>query len=615
MASASTLMARRTAKSRGQLRSLGPVHRLGVFFITNDALYPLSFDEISPTPGASEYLQDPSFRLLADFFRNKGLASLKREDQQESWYQDWIDYQAKHGLYASLLSPKQYSSRGNQFSLRRLTRFLETSTYFSPAHTYSLHVSFLGLFPILMSSNESLKQEAIAKLENGGLFAFGVSEKEHGADLFANEFTVTPAGPNGRTANGAKYYIGNANAACIISVLGKKGDGSAASTTKRSPFVFIALRPAGSPAFQNLKKIRTLGIRNAFVGGFDVKGYSLPESDVISQNRDAWDAMFGTINLGKYFLGFGSIGMCEHSFVETFAHLRRRVLYGKPVTEMPHIRVTTAVAFARMTAMKFYAYRALDYLQVANDDDRRYLLFTAVQKAKVSTEGVKVMALLSECAGARAMESDTYSELALRDSQLVPSLEGSTHINFGLTTQFLDSYFQSNDADVSSPESVILNKNDAGENPFLMQAHDRNGKTVAFADFLRAYEPFRSVDNVKLFIKQVKAFRLVAEGGVAALNPSLDAGVIISMGKCFSVVAYAQLVAENCLLADAAPSMVSVIFHGIIEDFSAEALKLSAMFQPGSAKRALLKRVVRVPKTIEADLESVYSFVAGRYGT
>jgi hypothetical protein len=41
-------------------------------------------------------------RLLADFFRNKGLEALKQEDRQEDWYEDWIEFQAKHGLYAGL---------------------------------------------------------------------------------------------------------------------------------------------------------------------------------------------------------------------------------------------------------------------------------------------------------------------------------------------------------------------------------------------------------------------------------------------------------------------------------------------------------------------------------
>ena len=91
------------------------------------------------------------------------------------------------------MSPKRYSSLGHQFDLRRLTRFVEVFAYFSPAHAYSLHVSFLGLFPILMSSNEALKQEAVGKLEGGGLFALAVSEKAHASELPEITAIATPA--------------------------------------------------------------------------------------------------------------------------------------------------------------------------------------------------------------------------------------------------------------------------------------------------------------------------------------------------------------------------------------------------------------------------------------
>lgn len=64
----------------------------------------------------------------------------------------------------------------------------------------------------------------------------------------------------------------------------------------------------------------------------------------------------------------------------------QRILYGKPVLQMPHIRLLVAQAAARLIAMKTYACRALDYVYAANAKDRRYLLYCAVQKAKVSTE-------------------------------------------------------------------------------------------------------------------------------------------------------------------------------------------------------------------------------------
>jgi acyl-CoA dehydrogenase len=589
----------------------------------------VSFDATVPTSGTSEYLRDPFLALLAAFFQTKGVATLKNEDRQEGWYQDWIDYQAKHGLYASLLSPKQYSSRGHRLDIGRLARFVETFGYFSPAHGYSLHVSLLGLFPILMSANELLKKEAIAKLEAGGLFAFAVSERSHGSDVLANEFAVKPAesgGPPGWIADGAKYYIGNANAACLISVLAKKADPEAAAATKRSPLAFFALRPSEAPGLRSVRKIRTLGVRSAFVGSFEVRGHSFPDSDLISQGRSAWDALRATVNFGKFFLGFGAVGICEHAFAEAFAHLRRRILFAKPVLAMSHIRDALILAFARLTAMKLYAYRALDYLQVACDADRRYLLWGAVQKAKVTTDGVKVISLLSECIGARAFEADTYFEEALRDIQLIPSLEGSTHINFGLTAQFIGPYFANSGRDDPRLLPVMPHAVDAGENPYWLAPGDRNARTVRFAPFLEAYEPLRAIANVRLFVKQVEAFEVFA-GGISAVAPLRDAapstrhaimddsGALIAVGKCLASIVYAQLVAENCQARKVAASIVALIFHGLIDDLGTEVLKLSALFPSGSAQREHLKGAIQVPETGAADFQDVAEFIAARYAT
>src|SRR6202044_537822 len=109
----------------------------------------------------------------------------------EQWFDDWLAYQAKHRLYAMLLAPKTYSTLGAELNLLKLTRFVEIFGYCSPAHGYSFQVSFLGIFSILMGSNDTLKREAVAALERGKLFAFGISEKTHGSDLMANQFSIT----------------------------------------------------------------------------------------------------------------------------------------------------------------------------------------------------------------------------------------------------------------------------------------------------------------------------------------------------------------------------------------------------------------------------------------
>lgn len=551
------------------------------------------------------YLREPPAQKLAEFFERKGVTCLKQEDQREQWYADWLSYQDEHQLYASVLSPRQYSSAGRQFDLLRYARFMELFAYCSPSHAYSMQVTFLGFFSILMGSNDALKKEAVAMLEAGGLFAFGVSEKEHGSDLLANEFIVRPTAPGRFVANGRKYYIGNANCASIISTLGRNDEAhSDGKLSKRAPFVLFALRPKESKGFGNLRKINTLGVRAGYVGEFEVKDHEFPDSDLIAEGRRAWDAVLGTVTLGKFFLGFGSIGICEHAFQEAVGHLSKRILYGKPVIEMPHIRSTLAQAAARLISMKLYAYRALDYVHAAHADDRRYLFYCAVQKAKVSTEGVKVMSLLSECIGAKGFESDdTFFEMALRDAQLIPGLESSAHINLGLTAQFMPRYFSRPDPNVAEPKSVNCGEAESIENPYLMEGRTSAINAIAFPPFLRSYAPLMSIPNVRIFTRQARAFRLFLR--TVRSKRALITQMSLALGQCTATIAYGQLIAELAVRLAVAPEMVSAIFHLLITDVGASALTLASLPELDTVSRFLIRRVFAVPRTTRGEWKGV----------
>ena len=579
--------------------------------IAREAIYPLAFTAARPSAGAGVYLREPLVRKLAEFFESKGLAAIKDEDQREQWYEDWLAYQATHQLYAGLLAPRQYSSLNSGFDLLRYARFLEVCAYYSPAHGYSLQVTFLGLCSILMGANPDLKREAVGALEAGGLLAFGISERGHGSDLLGNEFTVSESDRGRLVAQGAKFYIGNSNSASIISILARKEDQRNAGHSRRAPFLLFALRPGKSLGFRSVGKIRTLGVRSAFVGEFEVKDHEFTKCDVIAEGRQAWDAIFGTVTLGKFFLGFGSIGICEHAFEEAAAHLRNRLLYGKPAIDMPHIRATMVQAYARLTAMKLYAYRALDYLHASRETDRRYILFAAVQKARLSTQGMKVMALLSECIGARGFESETYFEMALRDIQLIPGLEGSTHINLGLTAQFMPRYFADREKTLVDPGSLVAGEFAAGENSFLLEARASAINSIGFPHFLHAYRPLMSVANVRLFAKAAKAFQLFIRGHEIERTSRADTPLAMAMGRCMATTAYAQLVAENAVRLNVSAPLVSAIFHAFVKDFSVAALKLAACCGTDSIPQKLLCRLVSASRISDEECDFVARQMAG----
>ena len=55
---------------------------------------------------------------------------------------------------------------------------------------------------------EIAKKRAAAMLQEGGIFAFGLSEKNHGADIYSTDMILKKQDDGTYLANGSKYYIG-----------------------------------------------------------------------------------------------------------------------------------------------------------------------------------------------------------------------------------------------------------------------------------------------------------------------------------------------------------------------------------------------------------------------
>ncbi len=106
-----------------------------------------------------------------------------------------------------------------------------------------------------------------------------------------------------------------------------------------------------------------------------MSGYPITDAEILSTGRDAWDASLNTINVGKFNLGWASIGICSHAFYEAITHAAHRNLYGKYVTDFPHIQQLFTDAYTRLAAMKRFASRSVDYMRSASPEDRRYLGF------------------------------------------------------------------------------------------------------------------------------------------------------------------------------------------------------------------------------------------------
>ena len=180
---------------------------------------------LNPKKHVRKYADEKSREIMLktlEFFEKKGLASIKEDDRKRVWYREYLDFIKDNKIFATLLTPSSYSDDPDaRWDTYRNCEFNEIIAFYGLGYWYTWQVSILGLGPIWMSGNEELKKKAARALEQGGIFAFGLSERQHGADVYSTEMTLTPNGEGKYLANGEKYYIGNANEAAMVSTFGK----------------------------------------------------------------------------------------------------------------------------------------------------------------------------------------------------------------------------------------------------------------------------------------------------------------------------------------------------------------------------------------------------------
>jgi len=317
-------------------------------------LNPRRLDRHYPDERSAEVM-----RRTVEFFEAKGLAQVKEDDRAAVWYRDFLDFARQERLFATMCTPAGYGAPDCRWDTWRICEFAEILGFYGLPYWYTWQVSVLGLGPIWMSRNEAVKQETGRLLEKGGIFAYGLSEKAHGADLYSSEMTLTPAGDGTWRANGRKYYIGNGNEASLLSTFGKMAD--------TGEWCFFATDPTrpGYTCVQNVVHSQN------FVAEYDLTDYVVREEDLLLRGDAAWDAALNTVNIGKFNLGWASIGICTHAFYEAIHHAANRRLYGMAVTDFSHVKALFTDAYCRLAAMKLVALRTADYMRSASADDRR----------------------------------------------------------------------------------------------------------------------------------------------------------------------------------------------------------------------------------------------------
>ncbi|SDD20838.1 acyl-CoA dehydrogenase [Actinokineospora iranica] len=503
--------------------------------------------------------------LLAtvDWFEQRGKRALTAKYHSKEFHADFLEFAAREELFATLLTPAADAGRGadKRWDTARIAALSEILGFYGLSYWYPWQVTILGLGPVWQSANAAARTRAARLLDDGGVCAFGLSEKEHGADIYATDLVLTPDGAGGYRANGGKYYIGNGNVAGVVSVFGRIDGVEGADG-----YVFFV----ADSRHENYRVVRNVVPSQIFVAEFHLDDYPVDPEDILHTGQAAFDAALNTVNIGKFNLCFGGIGIAEHACYEAITHAHNRVLYGKRVTDFPHVRAQFVEAYARLVAAKLFCDRAIDYVRSAGPDDRRYLLFNPVTKMKATTEAEKIVGLLTEVVAAKSFEADTYLTIAATDVRGLPKLEGTVAVNLALILKFMPQYLFN-----PTHHAPVPTRQDPADDAFLFsQGPARGLGAVRFHDWREPFRTFLHVPNVDVFATQADGLAELLRTAPPSAEQQQDLDFTLTLGELFTLVVYAQLILEQAELTGLDPLLLDQIFATLTHDFSAHAVTL-----------------------------------------
>jgi acyl-CoA dehydrogenase len=530
-------------------------------------------------------MSDEGSRVIMDktvaFFEKMGKERLLDDFNKKIWYKEFVDFIGKEQVFAKLLTPKEYADGDSdcRWDTARNSEYSELLAFYGLGYWYCFQVTILGLGPIWMSPNEKAKRKAAKLLKEGAIFAFGLSERTHGADIYSTETALTPKEDGTWVANGEKYYIGNGNEAEMVSTLGKVKDGT-------DDYTFFVTN-YHNKAYELKKNVIS---HQEYVSNFALHDYPITDNEILSRGPHAWDSALNTVNIGKFNIGPASLGVAEHCFYEAITHASNRILYGMRVTDMPHVRKNFMDAWLRLVAMKAYQRRATDYFRGANANDRRYLLYNPTSKMKVTLQAEDVINLLWDVVAAKGFEKDTYFHMAAADIRGPSKLEGTVHVNVQLIRKFMKNYFFNPVEYTPTEPDFSLN-----DDMFLFNQGPTKGLgSIQFHDYKPIFDANKDLPNVATFISQIEIFKEMLEKAGPEKMQDMDPSFSLPLGEMFSIVVYGQLILEQAKFDNIDPDISNQVFDFMVRDFALFALQIYCNHNTKDEQRSFCKEIMLI---------------------
>lgn len=270
--------------------------------------------------------------------------------------------------------------------------------------------------------SEQQKHDLLPKvIEDGLIFAYGISEPDVGADVASVRTTGVREG--GKViVNGSKRFCSGAAISDYIYTLVRSGP-----KEDRYNNLSLLLIPPDTPGI-TLEPQETLGLKG--VGTYDVsfQDVEIDEAQIVGGEEgwnSGWEKLIGSgLDIERLEVAAMALGIATAAVDDAWAYAQERVQFGKPICTIQSIRHVLADVKTKLEACRLVTYNAAGLL----DQQRDASVQTAMAKLFVCDTALEIVIACQQIMGAYGYVKEFDMERYMRDVLVMPIIGGSSPI-------------------------------------------------------------------------------------------------------------------------------------------------------------------------------------------
>ncbi|PYC78147.1 acyl-CoA dehydrogenase [Streptomyces tateyamensis] len=350
-------------------------------------------------------------------------AAVLAADEREEYPYTFVNLLQRWGVPDYNIPEAQGGRAGDVATGYQLLRLIARR---DPTTATALIITSLAFMPAWIAGTEEQKQYLADAMRQGSRYAWGLSERQHGSDVLANEMTADKV-PGGWLLTGEKWLIGNARVSDGLMLFARTRAGG--GPAGYSIFLLEKRRcPAGT--VEELPNERLHGLRALDMSGVRLDRVFVPESALIGAEGAGLEIALKTSQVARTLIGSIALSAVDTALRVTLDFTEQRRIFGQLVSDIPYSRRQLTESFADLMVADAVSLGAVRSLQLLPEQTS---VWSSVVKYFVPTLLERTMSQLNVVLGARFYLRDTphygIHQKMLRDLLVANFADGNTVVN------------------------------------------------------------------------------------------------------------------------------------------------------------------------------------------